>query len=937
MTHMPEFFPAPFTRSRWSAVAAAALGLGICAPAGAQLTYSLAGGNSSWPADKRAAIIAAMDAAVQIYNDNGYFPRSLTANYNASVPTAQASYSGWIDFGGMIGTRVAMHEISHTLGAGTYSTWDDHRSGGQWTGVYAKARVKLFDGASAILECDGVHFWPYGLNYDTEDGTLNRERHVKMVSALRRDMGIVADSDGDGMPDDWEMFQFGQLGRTGGADLDGDGVTNLGEYQADTNPDEAFVFDWTGVTSSNWATTTNWAAPPRPPPVGTTHKHRLNVNQDAGFPLIYSATQGVTTYANPTGRGLVIGSGSSGANTSGTMTITGGTFSTRGSISADVVGNGTGNTGALVVDGGAYSSELLHLGNIGGGAGTFWMKSGTASIDSVVFNFGTGGAGTMLLSGGILTTSALTRTGGTGTLLFDGGTLKAGSTAAILAQGLSNAYIQDGGAVIDTAGREISLPQLLRVDTASPGGGLTKRGAGSLTPTGVNTYTGVTTVEAGTLYVTRATGVLGATAQGTVVEAGATLALSGGIAYAAGEALQIAGAGEGSRGALQSDAGGNTWNGPVVVAAAGCRIGAQDGAALTVAGAITEATPGLGVIFRSGLTPGFDVTVSGAANVWTGPTVVFSSSSTGGAVKLGRDNAFPAGAELWVAGNAVDGRLDLNGFDLEVRGLAHSTGGSSPIGNGRIINGAAAPSTLTLNPAATETFNGVIANGVGVIHLVKTGSATQTLGGLNAYGGETRVTGGTLSLVQPGLADTAAVRIQSPGRLQLGFAGTDTVAELEIDGVYMPPGDHNAALRPGRIAGTGALRVPDRFAAWTAAQFPGQTNPLVIGAAADANGDGESNLMEFATGQGAMSAGLRPCVLVAAGATFDFTYTRSLAALRNGIQFRPEWSADPGAVVWNDASAHAAVIATAGDLETVRVSIPLAGLRMVARLRVVKP
>ena len=57
--------PAPIARVRRSAVAVAALGLCLCAPAEAQLTYSLAGGNPSWPADKRAAIIAAMDAAVQ--------------------------------------------------------------------------------------------------------------------------------------------------------------------------------------------------------------------------------------------------------------------------------------------------------------------------------------------------------------------------------------------------------------------------------------------------------------------------------------------------------------------------------------------------------------------------------------------------------------------------------------------------------------------------------------------------------------------------------------------------------------------------------------------------------------------------------------------------------------------------------------------------------
>jgi hypothetical protein len=75
------------------------------------LTYQLAGSNASWPADKRAAIVSAMNAAVALYNANGYFPRHLTANYNAGVPTAQANYEGWIDFGGSIGTRVALHEL----------------------------------------------------------------------------------------------------------------------------------------------------------------------------------------------------------------------------------------------------------------------------------------------------------------------------------------------------------------------------------------------------------------------------------------------------------------------------------------------------------------------------------------------------------------------------------------------------------------------------------------------------------------------------------------------------------------------------------------------------------------------------------------------------------------------------------------------------------
>jgi len=199
------------------------------------LTWGLAGGNESWPADKRNAIIACMNDAVSIYNSYGYFDKHVTANYNSGVPTAQAGYSGWIDFGGSIGTRVALHEIAHTLGVGQHGGW----TSGGWWGPAANARIKLYEGQGAAIGTSGDHFWPYGLNYDTEDGSIPRERHCKMVSAMRRDMGIVADSDGDGIPDDWEIFNFGNLAQTAAGDPDGDGVSNLDEYATDSNPNVA--------------------------------------------------------------------------------------------------------------------------------------------------------------------------------------------------------------------------------------------------------------------------------------------------------------------------------------------------------------------------------------------------------------------------------------------------------------------------------------------------------------------------------------------------------------------------------------------------------------------------------------------------------------------------------------------------------------------------
>ena len=82
--------------------------------------------------------------------------------------------------------------------------------------------------------------------------------------------------------------------------------------------------------------------------------------------------------------------------------------------------------------------------------------------------------------------------------------LQASASSANFLSALTNAVVQAGGAIIDTNGNNVTVAQSLTHDPnlgAVVDGGLTKNGAGLMTLAGINTYTGATTISAGTLQI----------------------------------------------------------------------------------------------------------------------------------------------------------------------------------------------------------------------------------------------------------------------------------------------------------------------------------------------------------------------------------------------------------------------------------------------------
>ncbi|CAG9946195.1 unnamed protein product [Clonostachys rosea f. rosea IK726] len=173
---------------RFTTVTAAILACSTAVSGTLNWTLQKASNPTADQLDAYAKIESAMTKGVARYHRFTSANKQIRVYYEPSVPTAEANYNGDLRFGSnraYMTERTAMHEISHTLGVGQTAAFNTKCAANNWPS--ATRLLQSWDGSSAKISCGGGHFWPYGLNYETEWSETNGDRHVQMVNAMLND------------------------------------------------------------------------------------------------------------------------------------------------------------------------------------------------------------------------------------------------------------------------------------------------------------------------------------------------------------------------------------------------------------------------------------------------------------------------------------------------------------------------------------------------------------------------------------------------------------------------------------------------------------------------------------------------------------------------------------------------------------------------------
>ncbi len=380
----------------------------------------------------------------------------------------------------------------------------------------------------------------------------------------------------------------------------------------------------------------------------------------------------------------------------------------------------------------------------------------------------------------------------------------AGSISDSATGGLNTISIAIATTAVRTITVTSSSETLTITSVVSGAGGISKAGSGTLRLSGVNTYSGATTISAGTLTAA-ANQAMGTAAGSTSITAGATLAFDGGITYSTAEAVTVNGTGVGGNGAVLNVSGANSFAGAITLGSAST-IGST-ASSLTASGAIVNGgflmtTGGAGNIALSGVVSGTGgltkngtgtLTLSGAsANTYSGATTVNTGgldlnktagvNAFAGSLVVG-DDAGGAGADVLrlLAANQIpvvtvtvksSGLLNLNNVSDAIGALTVNSGTSNAAsvttGTGTLTLGGTVTLTVVGSGATGATISGNLGLGAnrifnvaddgttvtdltvsavvsGAFSLTKQGAGTLVLSGVNTYTGVTTISAGTVS------------------------------------------------------------------------------------------------------------------------------------------------------------------------------------------------
>ncbi len=453
-----------------------------------------------------------------------------------------------------------------------------------------------------------------------------------------------------------------------------------------------------------------------------------------------------------------------------------------------------------------------------GGSSLFWVGADTTR----------GGAGTWSAAG---TTWSATDADGqaavasdkTKTAVFGGATAAAVNVSGTVEAdaGISfntTGYTLSGGTAIEMNGANATI-NAITVDTGvtatigtdiTGSTGVGKTGAGTLVLNSAKSYTGGTTITAGTLQL--GDGATNGSVAGNITN-NATLAFNNGVAQTFAGDISGTGALTKSGAEVLTLTGTNTFAGKTTitagfVAASGeSKFGANPGAftadQISLNGGGIQSNGNINFSSNRGLTlaagggtfnsVGSDVitltnvvTGSGAltktgagelqidgANTFTGGLVI-----NDGRVKLGNAGALNSSSPNSVsfgAGATAAAVLEINGNSLTISGLnTHATPGAPVIEN---ANGTSA--TLTVSNSTANTYAGTMQNGTGAgtLALTKSGAGALTLSGNNSYTGGTTLSAGSIVAAHNNALGSGGV-LASGGSL---FAASGTTLSNDID------------------------------------------------------------------------------------------------------------------------------------------------------------